>query len=104
MCVIVPTTSSLVFWFNKRSKYEQVFGSPGDVMCKFEVFKSKLPGLQGIEMLLKPNLLTGTDQFPCHFYKTISRLKHKTVHIADENGTLIQLSDKCRYSGVNYNG
>lgn len=80
----VPGSGVLWFFFNKGKDIANI-GTPFDLMRKFQLLEEKKVLNNGFEMFLIPSKLKGVDDFNSSFYSKISRLKYKTVHIADSD-------------------
>ena len=79
-----PGSGVLWFFFNKGKDLENI-GTPFDIKRKFQLLEEKKALNNGFEMFLIPSKLKSVDDFDSLFYSKISKLKYKTVHIADSD-------------------
>lgn len=89
----VPSSGVLWFFFNKGKDISNI-GTPFDLMRKFQLLEEKKALNNGFEMFLIPSKLKGIDDFDSLFYSKISKLKYKTVHIADSDNEFLLNPDK----------
>lgn len=64
-------------------------GDPEDVMRNFVTLESEVTAQNGLEMCLFTSKLRDINQFEPWFYRKISNLKYKTVHIGEDDNDFI---------------
>ena len=84
MPLIVPSMNILWFWFGREDRLEK-FGTPEDIVRKFEILHSRNVLQDGLEIFLKPSKFENIEQFSPSFLDRFSRLNYKTLHIGEKD-------------------
>lgn len=95
MPLTVPAMNTLWFWFEKEDRVGK-FGTPEDILRKFEVLHSRNALQGGLEIFLKPSKLEGIEQFSPFFLESFSKLKHKTLHIGEKDPDFLTANTQIR--------
>ena len=95
MSIIVPSTSIVQFWFNKKIN-QSINGTPKFIEESLNILlRNKRILSEGVEIFLMPSRLSPFSDFSIKFYKIFHKFKYKTVHIHERKDIL--LSDGYEY-------
>jgi len=85
--------NTLWFYFPNEKNRRLLHGTPADCMRKFQVLEKMEALNEGLEIFLVPAKLQGINEFEPWFYDKFSKLRYKTVHIADSEDDFLLNSD-----------
>lgn len=89
MSFVVPASSVLWYFFSDKEYLKRYLGTPRDTMEKFSILNEKKAINDGLELFLLPEKIDNVDEFKPWFYRKFSKLKYKTVHIADSDDNFL---------------